>query len=101
MVSSPGKRAIPSNACKATSARSQLVVCEPPCSGHHREQEGREGFTGSMALGEVRRNGRCWLHRLAIAHLPQKLKEHHQPTERCDRSLGLAQIPLFFPPKER
>jgi hypothetical protein len=38
-------------------------------------------------------------HRFAIAHLPQKLEEHHQPTERCDRSRGLAQFHFFSAPK--
>jgi hypothetical protein len=52
-----------------------------------------------MALGEVRRNGRMLAHRFAIADLPQKLEEHHQPTEGCDRSLGLAQF-HFLPARE-
>src|ERR1700687_422637 len=38
-------------------------------------------------------------HRFAITHLPQKLEEHHQTTERGDRSLGLAQFHFFSAPK--
>jgi hypothetical protein len=38
-------------------------------------------------------------HGFAIADLPQKLEEHHQPTERGDRSLGLAQFHFFSAPK--
>src|SRR5437879_4965180 len=38
-------------------------------------------------------------HGLAISYLPQKLHEHHQPTKRCDRSLGLAQFNFFSAPK--
>src|SRR5437867_5159605 len=38
-------------------------------------------------------------HRFAITYLPQKLEEHHQTTERGDRSLGLAQFHFFSAPK--
>ncbi len=38
-------------------------------------------------------------HRFAIAYLPQKLEEQHQPTERGHRSLGLAQFHFFSAPK--
>jgi hypothetical protein len=40
-------------------------------------------------------------HGFALANVPQKLQEHHQPTERGDGSLGLAQFHFFFRPKER
>src|SRR5271163_1690022 len=38
-------------------------------------------------------------HRFAITYLPQKFEEHHQPTERSDRSLSLAQFHFFSAPK--
>src|ERR1700756_4074915 len=38
-------------------------------------------------------------HRFPIPHLPQKLEEHHQTTERGDRSLRLAQFHFFSAPK--
>src|ERR1700739_1919598 len=38
-------------------------------------------------------------HRFPITHLPQKLEEHHQTTERGDRSLRLAQFLFFSAPK--
>src|SRR6201981_575648 len=38
-------------------------------------------------------------HRFPITHLPQKLEEHHQTTERGDRSLRLAQFHFFSAPK--
>src|SRR5258708_40299408 len=38
-------------------------------------------------------------HGFAITYLPQKLEEHHQTTERGDRSLRLAQFHFFSAPK--
>src|SRR5436190_4496780 len=38
-------------------------------------------------------------HGFAITYLPQKLEEHHQTTERSDRSLRLAQFHFFSAPK--
>src|SRR4029077_17595513 len=38
-------------------------------------------------------------HSFPITHLPQKFEKHHQPTERSDRSLRLAQFHFFSAPK--
>ncbi len=56
-----GKRRIPSNECKATSARNKLVCANRRAPTTTESKKAVKVSTGSMALGEVRRNGRCWL----------------------------------------
>jgi hypothetical protein len=50
-----------------------------------------------MAFG--RSEMKILAYRLAIAYPLQKLEEHHQLTERCDPSLGLAQFHFSPAPK--
>jgi hypothetical protein len=50
-----------SNACKATSARSKLVCAKRRAPATTERKKAVKVSTGSMALGEVRRNGRCLL----------------------------------------
>src|ERR1700739_1651888 len=61
MVSSPGKRVIPSNSCKATSARSKLVCANRRAPATTESKKAVKVCTGSIALGEVKRNGKCCL----------------------------------------
>ena len=61
MVSSTGKREIPSTACKAASARSKLVCAKRRARATTESEKAVKVSAGSIALGEVRRNGRCLL----------------------------------------
>src|SRR5580700_747899 len=97
MVSSPGKREIPSTACRARSARSKLVCANRRAPATTESKNALKVSTGSMALGEVKRNGRLLAQRFPITHLPQKFEKHHKPTKRGHRSLGLAQFHFFSP----
>src|SRR5437879_9782008 len=77
----------------------QTRVCEAPRAGHHGEQKCREGLHRIDGVGWSKTKRQIPAHGLAISYLPQKLHEHHQPTKRCDRSLGLAQFNFFSAPK--
>src|SRR6266436_2979120 len=77
----------------------QTRVCKAPCSSHHREQKCREGLHRIDGVGGSEIKRQMLAHRFAITYLPQKLEEHHQTTERGDRSLGLAQFHFFSAPK--
>ena len=59
MVSPTGKRVIPSRPCKAASAHSKLVCAKRRAPTTTESKNAVKVSTGSMALGEVRRNGRC------------------------------------------
>src|ERR1700730_15565912 len=48
----------------------QARVREPPCSGHHREQEGREGLHRIDRVGGSKTKRQILAHGFAIADLP-------------------------------
>src|SRR6266853_281895 len=77
----------------------QTRVCKPPCSSHHREQKCGEGLHRIDGVGGSEMKRQIFAHGFAITYLPQKLEEHHQTTERSDRSLRLAQFHFFSAPK--
>ena len=92
-------RSRPCSEAKLHSKASRLIRGWTPRSGHHRKQkcgEGRHGIDG-VGRSEVKRQ--IFAHCFAITYLPQKLEEHHQTTERGDRSLRLAQFHFFSAPK--
>src|ERR1700730_8545295 len=68
----------------------QTGLCEPPPSGHHREQKCREGLHRIDRVGGSETKRQILPHRFAIAYLPQKLEKHHQSAERRDGTRGLA-----------
>src|SRR5450759_1127002 len=77
----------------------QTGVCKSSRSRQHGQQERREGLRRIERIGRSETKRQGLLHRLDVAHLPQKLEEHHQPAKRGDRSLGLAQFHFSPAPK--
>src|SRR5882724_4390172 len=92
-------RSRPCSEAKLHSKASRLIRGWTPRSGHHRKQKCGEGRHGIDGVGRSEMKRQMLAHRFAITYLPQKLEEHHQTTERGDRSLGLAQFHFFSAPK--
>src|SRR5882724_11137004 len=92
-------RSRPCSEAKLHSKASRLIRGWTPRSGHHRKQKCGEGRHGIDGVGRSKTKRQIFAHCFAITYLPQKLEEHHQTTERGDRSLGLAQFHFFSAPK--
>ena len=77
----------------------QTGVCETPRPGHYRKQKRGKGLHRIDGIGGGQGKWQMLPNRFAIPDPPQKLKEHHQPAEWCDRPLGLAQFHFLPAPK--
>src|SRR5215472_9926507 len=101
MVSSVGKRRIPSTVCKAGSARGKLVCAKRRAPATTESKKAVKVCTGSIALGEVREIGRCCRAASRYPIRRRNSKKQHQPAKRRHRSHRLTQFHFPPRPKER